>query len=426
MPASSRTDRTDVVVLGAGIAGLAAARSLAEAGLGVILLEARDRVGGRILTARAPDINLPIELGAEFVHGRPPELLDLIHEAGLTLFEREGEFVCYENGKLGDCSFFGEAFAVLDDLPASPDMPFTEFLAQANLSDHLAARVKGYVEGFNAADATRIGTAALRKQQQAEEAIEGDRSFRIVEGYDWLPAYLLDRFLASGGQLHLSTPATSIHWSPGKVRIETANPALPEVHAIRAVIALPLGVLQSKNVPFSPEPAVSLAAIRKLAMGTATRITLVFRERFWETSIPDLSFLIAQDQTPPTWWTSAPDPSPTLTGWIAGPKAITGALHTGPALHDAALATLATIFHRSDLPALLIDSQFHDWQSDPFSLGAYSYAPAGALRASSDLAVPIQSTLYFAGEHTDTTGHWGTVHAALRSGLRAASQVLER
>ena len=222
-------NRYDVAIIGAGIAGLAAARSLAVAGQKVILLEARDRIGGRILTVRDSSTDLPIELGAEFVHGRPPELLDLIREACLTLYKREGEFVCFDNGKLGDCGLFEEAFGVLDDLPASPDMPFSEFLAQKHLPEQLAARVKGYVEGFNAADAARIGTAALRKQQQAEEEIDGDRSFRIAEGYDRLAGHLLDRFITSGGTLHLNTPAISVIWKPGEVRIATANPHLPEI-----------------------------------------------------------------------------------------------------------------------------------------------------------------------------------------------------
>ena len=246
-------------------------------GKSVILLEARDRIGGRLLTVRDSSTDLPIELGAEFVHGRPPELLDLIREAGLTLYKREGEFVCFENGKLDDCGFFEEAFGVLDDLPASPDMTFSEFLAQKHLPEQLAVRVKAYVEGFNAADAARIGTAALRKQQQAEEEIDGDRSFRITEGYDRLAGYLLDRFITSGGILHLNTPATSVIWKPGEVRVATANPHLPEIHATRAVIAVPLGVLQSGSLRIAPEPPAWVAAIHKLAMGTATRITLVFR-----------------------------------------------------------------------------------------------------------------------------------------------------
>lgn len=414
----------DVAIIGAGIAGLAAARGLAAGGQSVILLEARDRIGGRILTVHDSSTDLPIELGAEFVHGRPPELLELIREAGLTLYERKGQFVCFENGKLGDCGFFEEAFGVLDDLPASSDMPFSEFLAQKHLPEHLAARVKGYVEGFNAADATRIGTAALRKQQKAEEEIEGDQvSFRIAEGYDRLAGHLLERFIASGGILHLSTPVTAVSWKPGEVDIATANPHLPEIYATRVVIAVPLGVLQSGSPRISPEPVGSIVAIQKLAMGTATRITLVFRERFWEAAVPNLSFLIAQQKTPPTWWTSAPNPSPTLTGWIAGPRARSAA--TGTPLKDEALSTLAAIFGRNDLSTLLTSAHTHDWQTDPHSLGAYSYAPAGALDASDDLAILVENTLYFAGEHTDTTGHWGTVHAALRSGLRAAAQILE-
>jgi monoamine oxidase len=416
--------RADVVVLGAGIAGLAAARKLAAAGPSVIVLEARSRVGGRIFTERAPGAGLPVELGAEFVHGRPPELLELIHEAGLTLFEREGDFVCYEDGRLGDCGFFGEAFRVLDNLPASPDMTFAEFLAQEHLPEHVAARAEGYVEGFNAADAAIIGTAALLKQQQAEEAIEGDRSFRIVEGYDRLPAYLHDRLLAAGGRVYLDTPATAIRWKPGQVRVETANLSLPEIHASRAIIALPLGVLHAGAVSIEPSPPSAPTAIRKLAMGTATRITLVFRERFWETSSPNLSFLIALERTPPTWWTADPNPSPTLTGWIGGPRSLRAPI--GAALKDEALPTLSTIFQLPDLESLLVSFHTHDWQADPFSLGAYSYAPCGAVHASDELAVPIENTLYFTGEHTDTTGHWGTVHAALRSGLRAASQILAR
>jgi monoamine oxidase len=416
---------SDVIVAGAGMAGLAAARRLAEAGLRVTLLEARDRIGGRILTIRSPHEKLPIELGAEFIHGRPPELLDLIHEAGLTLFEREGEVLCHDGNKMVDCDFF-EAFGVLDDLPAEPDMSFTEFLAQTQLPETVAARAKRYVEGFNAADANLIGTAALRKQQQAEEAIDGDRSFRLLEGYDRLPQFLLERFQTAGGHLHLNAPVTEIDWKPGQVRVTTANPAVPELHAPRAVIALPLGVLQArgvgKSVVISPDTDAS-PAIQKMAMGTATRLTLLFRERFWKELMPELSFLLTQEVPLPTWWTSFPNQSPALTGWAGGPRAL--AAPSGVALQEEALAALSRVFQRSDLGSLLVSAHSHDWQSDPFSCGAYSYAPKGALQASEELARPIGNTLYFAGEHTDTTGHWGTVHAALGSGLRAAKQILE-
>jgi monoamine oxidase len=410
----------DAIVVGAGIAGLAAARRLAEAGLSVMLLEARERVGGRILTVRAPEAELPIELGAEFVHGRPPELLELIREAGLSLFERDGEFRCYDGGRLVDCE--PEWFGVLDNLPSDPDMTFAEYLAQARPPEKVAAQARNYVEGFNAADANRIGTAALRRQQQAEEEIEGDRAFRVLEGYDRLPEFVLERFLAAGGRLHLRAAVTGIDWKPGEVRVTTGNGELPELRARRVVIALPLGVLQTGSVAIRPD-IEAFAAIGKMAMGSATRTTLLFRERFWEQVAPKLSFLLTQERPLPVWWTSLPNASPALTGWVGGPRAL--AAPSGNALRDEALALLSRIFGAGDLRSLLVSAHTHDWQSDPFSRGAYSYAPKGALQASGELARPIDDTLYFAGEHTDTTGNWGTVHAALGSGLRAARQILD-
>jgi monoamine oxidase len=411
----------DVIVVGAGIAGLAAARQLAEAGCSVSLLEAGERAGGRILTARPAECALPVELGAEFVHGRPPELLGLIREAGLTLFEREGEFLCYEAGRLGDCDL-GGAFSVLDDLPVEPDMTFAEFLAQAALPEAVADRARNYVEGFNAADARRIGTAALRHQQEAEHAIEGDQvSFRVLEGYDRLAKFVLDRFLAAGGRLHLRTAVTGIDWKPGEVGVRTANPELPELRARWAVIALPLGVLQTGGVAFSPLPEL-WPAIDRMAMGAATRITFLFRERFWKQAAPRLSFLLSREAPLPTWWTSYPNDAAALTGWVGGPRA--AAAPVGRTLREAGMKTLAAIFGRDDLESLLIGAYAHDWLSDPLSAGAYSYAPKGAALASEELSHPVAETLYFAGEHTDTTGHWGTVHGALRSGLRAAAQIL--
>lgn len=411
----------DVVIVGAGVAGLAAARGLAEAGLSVVLLEASGRVGGRVRTVRMTGSNLPIGTGAEFVHGRPPELLAVIEEAGLTLYERGGAFYSYEDGRLRPTEWEESAFDVLDDLPAEGDMPFNRFLQQKNLPPKIAARVTDYVEGFNAADARVIGTAALRKQQQAEEAMEGERVFRIREGYDRVPLFLLDRFLAAGGDVHLDTPVTEVKWSRGKVLVRTENSALPELRAQRVVLAIPLGVLKVEGIKISPLPEAASKAIDGLAMGPATRITLVFRERFWEEAAPGLSFLFASGEAVSVWWSASPEDSATLTGWIGGPRAATGP--AGEALRDAAMLTLKKVFGREDLDSLLLDWCTHDWQRDPLALGAYSYVPVGALEASEKLAQGFEGTLYFAGEHTDTTGQWGTVHAALRSGLRVVRQV---
>lgn len=277
-----------------------------------------------------------------------------------------------------------------------------------------------YVEGFNAADAKVIGTAALRKQQQAEEAIEGERIFHIQEGYDRVPLFLLDQFLASGGRAHLEAAVPAIEWKRGEALVRTANAAVAEVRARRVVIALPLGILQAGTVAVLPMPDAAEKAIAALRMGSAARITLVFRERFWEQAAPGLSLLFAAGEAVPVWWSPAEE-SAALTGWMGGPRAAAGPV--GEALRDAGLAALGKIFGREDLDSLLLDWNSHDWQGDPLIRGAYSYAPAGAVGASDALAQPFEGTLYFCCEHTDTTGHWGTVHAAMRSGMRVVEQI---
>ena len=421
---------SDVIVIGAGIAGLACARAVAQSGLRVTLLEARERVGGRILTVRDSHCKLPIELGAEFVHGKPPELWRLIDEAGLSTFELDGVSARYEKGHpLTDRD--SESFDVLHNLRPDNDVTFAEFLRERDIPQEQADWVTAYVEGFNAADANRIGTAALYRQQVAEDAIEGDRLFRIVEGYDRIPGHLLRELLKLGGKLFTCTVVHRIDWRDKNVRVfaRSAGDGEREVtfEAARVVIALPLGVLQANSVAFHPRPEEALAAAHQLAMGAVKRIVFLFHEQFWKTipGLENLSFLFSLNGKPPTWWTTAPRETPMLTGWMGGPKA-EDSLSGGDLVYSG-LTTLSRILglSRSEIERQLRSWHMHDWQGDPFSCGAYSYAPRGAVDASARMTAPVDGTLFFAGEHTDTTGHWGTVHGALRSGLRAGQQLMD-
>jgi monoamine oxidase len=417
----SSTDASkDVVVIGAGMAGLAAARTLAEAGRGVILLEARDRVGGRIYTL--PGEQLPIELGAEFIHGLPEDLIHLVDEAGLTRFELEGESRCFQGelgkNRLGPCGNQREVDQLFDQLshfnPLEADLSFSEFVAQRGLSQEAANLATNYVEGFNAADANRISLFALAKQQAAEDKISGDRVFRVAEGYARVPEFLLRRFLAAGGEWVPSAPVRSISWQPGSVQVETETGRA--FHGTAVIVTLPLGVLQAKTVTFVPQPEI-LTVADQLAMGPAARVVYEFDLKFWP---DDLGFFFAPLEIPPTWWTTNPKPTSMVTGWMAGRKLTElGTLNLG----ETGLITLSKILG-TDARRRLLHLHHHDWQNDAHSLGAYTYVPRGAIHASDELSLPVESTLFFAGEHTDTSGHWGTVHGALRSGYRAAEQLL--
>lgn len=428
----------DVAVLGAGAAGLAVALSLVRTGRRVVLIEARERIGGRIATRPVVTQNgqsFPVELGAEFIHGLPEESWTLVGEAGLETSECSGRPLEFADGRLRETG--GGWFHVLEQMtewwarqPAGFDASFAQYLEGAGLPAAAADGSAAYVEGFNAADRRIISVAALARQQLAEDAIEGDRNFRLRAGYVALPAYLARRFAAAGGELRLSSTVTSVRWRPHEVTLAGtgADGAAFEIHASRAVITLPLGVLQSGSVHFDPLPApVRVAA--SMVMGKARRITLQFARRFWLEDVKramngrggDFSFLFTREALVPTWWTPEPLPWPVITGWVGGPKVAC----LPEALAEYCVETLAAAFQRSaaEVGALLEAAHTHDWQSDPLALGAYSYVPAGAIHASAAMAQPVEATLFFAGEHTDTRGYWGTVHGALASGFAAATSV---
>ena len=440
------TSRTcDVLVIGAGAAGLAAARTLGAAGRRVVILEARPRVGGRIFTEFAQTPNdatlIPIEMGADFVHGLPQASWQLINEARLSTLEIDGSALSYQNGQLqsfernpqGPLQMMHKASEWLNTQPPGTDVSFDDYLQLTHTPKDTAAQARGYVEGFNAADASRMGIAAISRQQLAEDAIEGDRLFHLTAGYSALPEFLSAQFQERGGTLLLGHWVRDIAWRCGRVTARGIGPNNEpfEFEAARLVVTLPLGVLQARAVSFDPMPTVFMAAADRMAMGAVTRMTVLFREGFWTDRSKDLSFLFSPGELIPTWWTAMPDTAPVITAWVGGPRALALAEQQQTAqgsekLEAVVLNTLATVFDRpiAQLSELLVSSHSHDWSADPFARGAYSYAPAGAVQASQLMTLPAEGTVYFAGEHTDTEGHWGTVHAALNSGYRAASQIL--
>jgi monoamine oxidase len=420
----------EALIIGAGMAGLTAARALAESGVRVLVLEAQDRIGGRIHTEHIADE--AIELGAEFIHGRSPELWALIEEAGLETYERNGAQICFEDSGLNACpDELATLFDPLEKLEnfTGPDVTFAEYLDREAIPAEDRTPIIGYVEGFNAADHRQISAASLGAQQKAEDSIDGDRTYYLRNGYDQLPAYLARRIAEYKGSIRLATPVRELRWKPNQVEAITDTDTFT---AQRAIITLPLGVLQSGSVTITPQPANILEAASRLRMGNALRFTLLFREPFWKhlthpPNIPDLSFLFSFAEMPPVWWTPHPEPSNTITGWVGGPRSAKLADLNSNDLAQHACAALAKIFslEPAKIHSQLLSIHTHNWSRDPYALGAYSYIAAGGLDAPLQMTEPVANTLFFAGEHTDATGNWGTVHAAIRSGLRAAAQIID-
>ncbi len=423
------TQSFDVIVIGAGIAGLTAARDLCAAGVRVALVEARARVGGRIYTDHT--LGYPVELGAEFIHGRPKETFDLVEKFGLSVVAVEGAFCEHRDGKwLQAGEFWEQIEALFSKIPTDgPDRSFLEFLDHADADAKVKQRALGFVEGFHAADPGRVSIHSIAKSNAAEEAIDGDSQFRFARGYDGLVHCVAESVDRTRRELLLNTAVTEICWKSGEVRVKTASST--EFVAPRAVITLPLGVLKSGAVRFTPElPKEKQRALNGLEMGPVVRASLAFRDKFWELrpGLKDLSFLFTDNQRFPTWWTSNLLPYPLITGWAAGHFAQNLSGCGKDCVVSRALETLADVFamDAKTLRQELVSGYAHDWQSDPFSCGAYSYVLAGADSAEDGLAAPLSDVLFFAGEATDNRGHNGTVHGAIFSGERAAREILAR
>lgn len=418
-------DKADVLVIGGGVAGLAAAQKLTQAGMKVILLEARNRLGGRIFTDHSA--GFPVELGAEFVHGRSPDVLQPLNQAHLDMAEVAGEMRRKRSGLWGDSGdLMAEVNHLFENMPArQPDQSFKQYIDSSRYSSETKELALNFVEGFHAADPERVSVHWLIRATEAEEEIDGETSFRLRDGYDGLVNAIAARIDRRRCQMCLNSAVAEIRWRREEV---TAKTPAGEFHAPRAIVTLPLGVLKSGAVRFNPPVREKDQIMTWLAMGPVLRVSLCFREKFWE-ELPEmrnLSFLFTDDPQFPTWWSSNPLPYPILTGWAAGKyaRALEGRAHDH--LVRAALQSLSLILEvdQSTLSSRLQVGLVHDWQADSFARGAYSYVVTGGLSAPMALAEPIEDTLFFAGEAANTEGHTGMVHGAIGSGHRAAEEVL--
>lgn len=425
--------QSDLLVLGGGVAGLAAAAELARRGFSVTLLEARDRLGGRICTTRPQRGAAPVELGAEFIHAGNPALWRFLKKHRVAAKHLPGGHWRFAGGRMWQIEDAAAELEVVTqriDPKRMPGWSFAKFLRQHRhrfTADQCAFATE-FVEGFEGAPPEEMSATAMQG-----ESFDTSEQFALPGGYDQLVNALAADARRAGATIALGCVVRSIAWRPGCVTVHSRKNTW---QAKAAVIALPIGVLQAAArqrgaVAFRPALREKQKLISRMRMGHVIRLTLRFEPRAWRSLLPKslrparngFGFIHSGIAGVPVWWSLSRRPM--LTGWVGGPAAGALARQSEHGILQKALASLAEIFGqpKSRLRAALADFATHNWSRDPFTRGAYSFTVAGQEGASAKLREPVARTLFFAGEATADGAEVGTVHGALASGLRAAHEV---
>ena len=423
----------DVVIIGAGAAGLAAARDLAGAGKRVCIVEARDRIGGRINTHRFDRAAIPIELGAEFIHGEAEATFTAVQSASLIAVQLPDNHYWSSNGNLTKIDHFWRLInRIRAKIPERKrDISFAQFLREHREIDPRRRQLAtSFVEGYHAAHADRISALALRTSDEEQERGSGENAqFRILSGYDRVVQWLLAGVPPDRGELRLNTVVTRVQWRAGEVAVETKRGNVAEtIRARAAVVTIPVGVWKAPHdapgfIAFDPPLREKERAVAKIEMGHVVKIAFRFRERFWD---DEANFIHTDDRYMPTWWTFAPVRAPFLTGWAGGHAADAMLAESEEGRIARAIDSMSIAFgvKRRKIESQLVGAYMHDWQADPFSRCAYSYAGVGGAGAHDALAKPVARTLFFAGEAT-SGDQTGTVAGAIESGRRAAKEMMK-
>ncbi len=422
----------DVIIIGGGAAGLMAAKLLSADGGKILLLEAKNRLGGRIY--RVEDFSFPAEGGAEFIHGKLKTTFDLIKEASLKKEKIKGQFCRHEKGKWNASNDIVPHWDLLlrklksCEKDISIDLFLSEYF-HAKKYETLRKQFRRYIEGYDAADPKNTSVIAIRKEMEAED----EDQFRPSPDYYALINFLKETFLKNNGIIKTGEPVVKITQG---VNIEVRT-TVGRYLCKKLIIAVPVGVLQSRKseksyINFPPILKNYISAAKKIGNGGVIKFLLEFDEAFWlekrflnEKKIPAPSYIFA-DTIIPTWWTQYPSKKPLLTGWIAGPSSYKMKNYSEKKLRKLSIQSLSNIFSMSltELEIRLKKMIIINWNREPYFLGGYSYPTPATDSAQKFIRKPFENAIYFTGEYIAENSS-STVDAALQSGIYVAHQILK-
>lgn len=428
---------SDVVVVGAGVAGLTAARLLAGEGMQVTVLEARDRIGGR--TWSVHDGGRVTDLGASWIHGIDGSALaDAARAFGMRALEfsvgsyqPDGRPIAYFDPS-GTRLTEAQSRAFAQDI-RTVDRALADVIAASGPHDSYRDVTDRAIalQGWDEARAQRVREFMEHRSEEQygawiedlaahgldDDQVDGDEVV-FPDGYGQLAENL-----AKGLDVRLGHVVRSVQWSDAGVAVSTGG---RDFAAAAAIVTVPVGVLKSADFHISPPlPEPVAGALSRLAMNSFEKVFLRFDTRFWGDDV----YALRQQGPGGRWWHSWYDLTdlhgePTLLTFAAGPAAVETHRWSDEQVTESIMAQLRRLY--GDVAVAPVGVQRTDWRSDPFSRGSYAYMTVGSTTGDHDaLATPIGGVLHLAGEATWTDDP-ATVAAAMYSGHRAAQNVLGR
>ena len=424
----------EIIIIGAGAAGLLAAYDLMEKHSSLAILEARERTGGRAHTAHIEGFSSPIETGAEFVHGKLPLTLSLLKKSGLVYHAIEGkQYAIEKNEKKKENEFDAHWSELMQKLKSlETDLPIASFLDLYFPGERykmLRESVCRFVMGFDAADPADASSKSLLKEWTNDDE---ENQFRIDKGYSSLLDWMANYVVQQGAKLYLSHPVNTIDHSGENIILNCEDGT--NFSCKKLLVTVPLGVWQSSSslphLLFTPELPEKQNAANQMGWGNVIKVMVEFTGFFWENngkrSMPGAGFIFS-DAEIPTWWTQNPSTLPQLFGWLAGPPAGKMNLADEEEIKSKCYHALSYIFQleQKELAEKIKAIHIVNWGKDPYALGGYSYETVESATAKEIMIAPVNDRLFFAGEALYKGSHNGTVEAAFASGRNAAKMMMK-
>lgn len=417
----SKTSDKSVIVIGAGISGLAAAKKLKEKGLKVTVLEAQDKVGGRLRTNRS--LGIAFDEGASWIHGTDGNpITTLAKEAGMETYHTIDENrKSYDiGGTARNAGIYDNAedelYSILEALSKkgsatkSFETVFNEsYPTYAN--DRLWQFFLSTYITFDTGDLDNLSSLLYNEGEEygGEERI-------ATNGYDTIPI-----FLSKDLDIQLNQKVSKIDYNNEKIQVQH-NGAVSEADYV--LVTVPLGVLKANVIDFSPTlPATKTTAIQKLGMNCVNKFLLKWDTTFWDDvqyisytpSVKDkFNYFVNVNK-----WNA--DSHALMTFAYADYARLTESMSDAQVIEDIMIHLKDIYGNNTPYPSQLLRTK---WQSNEYTFGAYSYTAVGSeMRHFDDIAESVNDKLFFAGEHTEAD-YFSTAHGAYLSGIREANKII--